>query len=71
MSLSVDKFGVIEVFEGEETRTNFEDMDEGMYNEIIDKFESEISLLEADRDWVKQKYKELNESPSKTTDKES
>ena len=57
MSISVDNFGVIEEFEGDERRTDFEDMDDKTYNEIINKFESEISLLRADRDWVKQKYK--------------
>ena len=61
MSLSVDKFGFIEIFEGEETRTDFEDMDEKMFNEIFDKFESEISLLEQDRDYVKKRYNEENQ----------
>lgn len=62
MALSVDKFGVTEEYEGEETHIDFEDMNDKTYNEIIDKFETEISLLEADRDFVKKKYKEESES---------
>jgi len=70
MSLSVDKFGFIEIFEGEETRTDFEDMDEKMFNEIFDKFESEISLLEQDRDYVKKRYNKENQKQSEE-DKEA
>ena len=70
MSLSVDKFGFIEIFEGEETRRDFEDMDEKMFNEIFDKFESEISLLEQDRDYVKKRYNKENQKQSEE-DKEA
>lgn len=59
MSLSIDKFGVIIEEDGEETHIDFEDMNKEKFDEIIDMFDSEISLLEADRDFIKKKIEEI------------
>jgi len=57
--LSIDRFGVILEDEdtGFEKHIDFEDMNKKKFDEIIEMFDSEISMLEADRDFIKDKFK--------------
>ena len=57
MRLSIDRFGVI--LDDEEKHIDFEDIDESKFEEIMDLYNSEISLLEDDRNFIKKKWEQL------------